>query len=49
MNHNYFMLALIVMQFCAAAQYGVQGKWWVGSLTFTYVIGNIILYMMGEK
>ena len=37
------------MQLLAALQYGITGKWWIGSLTFTYVVGNIILYAMGEQ
>lgn len=48
-NINWFMIAMIVLQFGASANYVLTNKWDCGILMFLYAVANIVVYYMGVK
>ncbi len=46
---NWFMIAMIILQFGASINYGMNGKFDVGILMFLYAVANIVVYYMGIK
>jgi len=46
---NWFAIALITLQTCAAAQYAFEGKRDSAALFFLYALANVVLIRMGSK
>jgi len=46
---NFWMIGMILWQLAASVHYAVQTKWLVCFLLFTYALGNVLIYMIGER